>query len=332
MEKYIKVPTPYPVKVAVPVEKIKEVKVPVVKEIKVPVFIPAPQLKSHQQSQQNSLGDNYHGFPNFNFDDSLFAGSKNHENIGKIKKVRITQEQFNSLQDEENYRRNINLKGNRQQQQQQHHHQQNQQRNPNQHHQQGNKQQNHQSHPQNQQNPHHNQQHQQQFGVVTIPKNLINKIPFDTPQPPSGFTHNNNNNSNKQKQNQQQFAQNQNGPGSYTVQHNFPAQTVRPVHDHVTEASTQYETFSAYPNVQYPQQVVTPQNYYQSPQPLNQELIQIHPQQYAYPQQQQQQASEPQYQIQYPSHIQQIPQQFNHQQVSVNQETFQPSFGVPQQQ
>lgn len=372
VEKYIKVPTPYPVKVAVPVEKIREVKVPVVKEIKVPVFIPAPPLKAaHHQNQQNSLGDNYHGFPHFNFDDSLFAGSKHQENLGKLKKIKFNPEHFNNEQDEEPYRRNINLKGSRQNQQPQknpnqinhngntnphqiNHHPQNNPQNkppnhPQQNHQQNqnNAHQNHQHHQNNAQQNHqhpqliqlqqqHGQQHGQ-FGVITIPKNF-NKIPFDTPQSPSGFTLTNNNNNNKEnnkhKQHPLHFAQHQNGAGSYVVQHNYPAQTVRPVDDHVTEASTQYETFSAYPNAHYQQQVVTPQNYYQSPQPQSQQLVSIPQQQFAYhlqSQVQQAPVTEPQYQLQYPNQIQQGPQQFHQQQGVVNGEVFQPSFGVPQQ-
>lgn len=381
VEKYIKVPTPYPVKVAVPVEKIKE--------IKVPVFIPAPPLKTaHHHNQQNSIGDPFSGFPgNFNLDDSFFAGTKNHENLKK--KHRYNPDN-NNPQDDEPYRRNINLKGNRQHQQQQFLQQQQQnqhdQRQQNQHEQQQRQQnhnhqlqQNHQNQQQQfnhnhqqQRNPAHNnnviphhvnnhqnhkthqqqqnqqqQSHNPQFAVVSIPKNL-HKIPFDTPQPPSGFTlntnfnNNNNANSNNQKQKAQNHphhlphAQNQNGPGSYVIQHNYPSQTLKPVDDHVTEASTQYETYSAVPNAQYVQQVVTPQNYYQAQLP-QQEILPIPQQQIlyppqAYPQQQQfAQASEPQYQIQYPNQ-QQIPQQFQQPQAIVNPEVFQPSFGIPQQQ
>jgi len=369
VEKYIKVPTPYPVKVAVPVEKIKEVKVP--------VFIPAPPLKSaHHHNQQNSIGDQFNGFPG-NFDDSFFASSKNHENLKK--KHRFNPE--NNPQDDEPYRRNINLRGNKHHQQQfLHQNQQNQQQNQQQERQQNQQQQiqhnqqqqnlqnqinhqqrnpahannitpqqlnNYQNHKekqqQNQQN-HLNQQqqsHHPQFAVVTIPKNL-HKIPFDTPQPPSGFTLNTNfnNNNNNQKQKTQNHPhhlpheQNQNGPGSYVIHHNFPSQTLKPVDDHVTEASTQYETFSAFPHPQYAQQVVTPQNYYQTQIP-HQEILPIPQQQIAYspqplPQQQYAQASEPQYQIQYPNN-QQIPQNFQHSQAIINPEVFQPSFGIPQQ-
>lgn len=173
-----------------------------------------------------------------------------------------------------------------------------------------------------------NQQNQEksQHLIVSIPKNF-NKNPVSSPQPPTSYNTIKNQGNPQQIASQQENNQNQKARGSFNVQQNFKVvHTPNPVDDHATEASTQYESYSPLPNIHYgrPIEHSQPQVYYEPLPAASQQHVQ-YPQAYLQP--------EPNHQAQYQQHAQ--PQAFSQSNpqavINKNTETFQPSFGVPQQ-
>lgn len=354
-----------------PVEKIKEV----VKEIKVPVFVQAPSGKhpqgSFNENFRNNFGNNFDdsffaGSKNLEQIRNHFKKQKQQElindeedenfrrniNVNRQKQKNANHPQHlppppkfpYHLQQPNQNQPSINHQIN--------HHQHNQipgrqhgQNQPPAHfnHQQFHNQQqqfhNQQQQFHNQQQQFQNQQQNQekpQHLTVSIPKNF-NKNPVSSPQPPTPFSANKNPGNNQQATNNQQ--QPQNGPsGSFNIQQNFKTvHTANPVDDHVTEASTQYESYSPFPNIHYgrPIEHSQPQVFYE-PLPAPQQQIAYPPpqQQVQYPLAQAYTQPDPSYQVQYQQQ-QANPQAFtqSYPQAIMNQnsETFQPSFGVPQQ-
>lgn len=133
---------------------------------------------------------------------------------------------------------------------------------------------------------------------------------IQTPQTPSGF---------QLAKDQSQALTLQNKPESYIIhEQHFPPLTQKPVQDLVTQASTQYETFSQHPNIQYIQH---PSSQYYQQEQVDHNLHHINQPYYDH----QQQHQESQYQTQYP--VQYL--QYQQQQPSSNND-FQPSYGVSQ--
>lgn len=299
--KEVKVPFP------VPVEKLVERKVPhpypVVKEVRVPVFIPTLPKFHNQHKQSNN--DNHENQDIFN--DSFFAGS-NKQTSKRIQKPKGNDDYLTPppSHDDDTFRRNLNV--NKSQKPKtfisQNHHRQ------------------------------VNQQNHQNTIQSKLPSNL------EIPQPPSGFQlHKDQPQHHKeQPQHHEAFVQHnvvQSKPSSesfFIHDQHFPPHTPKPAQDLVTQASTQYETYSHHPQIQYVQQ--HSQQYFppQQQSDIQQQIgfIQTSTPNSGYYSQQQQQ--ETQYQIQYPQQqlqyvqYQQHPQQYEQQQSQQND--FQSNYGI----
>jgi hypothetical protein len=151
----------------------------------------------------------------------------------------------------------------------------------------------------------------------TFRRNIrVNKPPQKAAHQPQNPPRNNQANEVRSPQAQSSFVplntqnnnQNNKNADLYTQQQVFPPHTAKPVDDHVTEASTQYETYSHHPQIIYAHQ--RPQYGPQLFRPNPQDQTQQYQQEYYHqpsPSPQQQSYEQPQYyqQIQHPSQIQQ---------------------------